>query len=367
MHTRIIFIFTLLLFTKITLDAQVLTPEYLWKLGRVNLEDASSDGKYAAYTVAYYDLNENKGKTNLYTVDLMTNQVKILTDVKGNVSNAQYNKDNRIIYFLLDGILNSINTDGSNLQKISDEEMNGFSLSPDNSKILYCKDVKYDNVLGSELYSDLPKSTVRVADGLMYRHWKSWEDGAYSNIFVADIKDNKISVATNIMKNEPYNSPLAPMGGMEQIAWSVDGKKIAYTCKKMRGTASAISTNSDIYIYDLASAATTNLTKGMMGYDTNPTFSPDGKYIAWNSMERPMFEADRNRIFIADLSTNVKEEVTVGVDREANNVIWANDSKTLYYIGGDKATFQIFAIDIKQKQERELTQGDHDYHSMVLA
>ncbi len=347
-------------------SADRMTPELLWKLGRVALEDVSPDGTMAVYGVTYFTLETNKSARDLYLVPVAGGTPKKLTAFEGSKENARFRPDGKRIGYLRNGLLWEMNPDGSDQLQVSDIEMGAFLYRPDGKGILYVRDIQYDKAV-KDVYPDLPLATGRIIDGLMYRHWKSWQDGAYSNVFWAAYENGCLTgQPTNIM-GEPFDSPLAPMGGVEQLAWSPDGKTIAYTCKKLSGTAAAVSTDSDIYLYDLSTGKTLNLTEGMDGYDMNPAFSPDGRFLAWNSMATPGYEADRNRIFLYDFSKKTKEELSVGQDREFEQPVWAKDGKTVYAVAGDRGTMQIFALDVATQKTARLTTGVYNYDAIAVA
>ncbi len=368
--TTLILICLLLLRYSETNAQERLTPEKLWQLGRIAFYDVSPDGKTALYGITHFDIKENKSNRELYAikVDGSDNGIpKQLTNIPGNENEAQYRKDGKKIGFLLRGNLWEMNPDGSEAKPISDISMNGFKYSPDGKKILFIQDVKYDRTT-SEIYPDLAKSDARIIDGLMYRHWDGWEDGLYSNIFVVDYAEGKLTGTPKNIMGEPFDSPLKPFGGMEQIAFSPNAQFIAYSCKKERGTAATISTNSDIYVYDLLSGKTKNLTIGMNGYDMNPAFSPDGRYLAWESMETPGYESDRHRIFIYDFTTDRKWEVTEGLDRNAANPQWAADGFGIYFNSEEQGTEQIFFVNfMKGGQLRQLSEGQYNFGAFKLA
>jgi dipeptidyl aminopeptidase/acylaminoacyl peptidase len=198
----------------------------------------------------------------------------------------------------------------------------------------------------------------------MYKHWDTWIE-EIPHPFVADFDGEKMSSAKDILEGEPYECPMLPFGGIEQLAWSPDGKTIAYTCRKKTGLEYTLSTNSDIYLYDVESGKTRNLTEGMMGYDINPQFSPDGKTIAWLSMERDGCESDKNRLFTANLETGEKTCMTKDFDYNADAFVWAQDSKTLYIVACVEAKTQLFAVTVDEV--KVITEGAHDYESLALA
>ncbi len=360
--------FTTILFAQTTTSGR-LTPEKLWQLGRVSLYDISPDGKTAVYGVTHFDIEGNKGSADLYAVSTdgsSTGVAKQLTKLEGSESDAQYRPDGQKIGFLHKGKLWEMNPDGSGAKQISDVDMGGFHYSPDGRKILFIQEVNYDKTT-QDLHPDLKKANARVIDDLMYRHWNEWEDGSYSNIFVADYADGTLaSEPVNIM-GEPFDAPLKPFGGMEQIAWNPSGQFIAYTCKKVRGKEYAVSTNSDIYVYDLLTKRTMNLTQGMMGYDMNPAFSPDGRYLAWESMATPGYEADRHRVFIYDFRTKKQWEATAGLDQNATTPQWSADGNRIYFQGGDKGTEQLFYLDLAAgNRVVQVSAGQFNYGPFIL-
>ncbi len=354
-------------FALLTQAQDRLTPEKLWELGRVSLDDISPDGQSLLYGVTYYDLAENKSNRDLYIIPLSGGNARKITAFEGSEGNGKFRPDGKRIGFLYKGQLWEMNPDGSDKMKVSERNMNGFAYSPRSTHILFIDEVNYGKEV-KDIYPDLPKAEARIIDDLMYRHWNQWEDGLKSNIFYIGYADGKLKgEPTNIMEGEAFDSPLMPFGGMEEIAWSADGEHIAYTCKKVNGKDYAVSTNSDIYLYSLKTAKTTNLSASNPGYDKAPLFSPDGKYLLWSSMERAGFEADRNRLILFDLKAQSPRELSAGWDRNANSPQWAADSKSLYFISGEQATEQIFHIKLDQKKPRQVTQGVHNYYDFFVA
>ncbi|MEZ4825620.1 MAG: S9 family peptidase [Bacteroidia bacterium] len=351
----------------------LLTPEKLWELGRVSSDDISPDGKTVVFGITRYNLAENKGNRDLYSVSANGGEIRKITAFEGSESQAKWRPDGRKIGFISSesgtSQLWEMSSDGSNKIQVSNIEggINGFLYSPAGDKILFIKDVKLDSTV-NEIYPDLPLAKARIIDDLMYRHWNQWHDFSYSHIFVADYEEGKITGdPVDIMAGEPYDAPLNPFGGIEQIAWSPNGALIAYTCKKLSGKEYAESTNSEIYLYDLQAEKTTNLTEGMPGYDMEPVFSPDGKFLAWNSMETPGFESDRTRIFVMNIQSLNKVEITEGLDQEANHPQWSSDGKTIFFITGIQATYQLASIEVDGKKYRQITSGDHNYNSFLVS
>ncbi len=365
MKRQFLIIATLLIGFQILAQNQRLSPESLWALGRVSLYDISPNGKTILYGITNYDVQENKGERDLFTIAVKGGNPKQITTMPGSESDAKYRPDGKKIGFLKSGKLWEMNPDGSAPKQISEETMGGFKYSPDGKHILLIRDVKYDKRT-QDLHPDLPKANAKIIDNLMYRHWDDWEDGFYSNVFVVQYEDGKLLGAPKNIMDEPHDSPLKPFGGMEQINWSSDGRFIAYTCKKLRGKDYTVSTNSDIYLYELATGKTTNLSEGMMGYDMEPVFSPDGQYLAWSSMETPGFESDRSRIFIYQFATNQKWEVSKNWDRNAGHLHWTSDSKGLYFTSPEKGTYMMYHVGIHDHNPTQITTGNYNYYDYVM-
>jgi dipeptidyl aminopeptidase/acylaminoacyl peptidase len=361
--------FLLLALAFATFGQSKLTPELLWKLGRVSEAQVSPDGKTILYGVTYYNLEENKGNRDLYTIPVSGGKPVKITDSKGSEYNALWRPDGKKIgYLSSEGGSSQVwemNPDGSNKKQVSDipDGINGFAYSPDMKNILFIKDVKLDSTV-NDLYPDLPKANAMLINDLMYRHWDAWTDFAYSHVCFAsyDTATCKTGTYTDIMKGEKFDSPLTPFGGMEEITWSPDGKLIAYTCKKLHGKEEALSTNSDIYIYNLATKQTTNISDGMPGYDQDPAFSNDGKKIVWSSMKTAGYESDKKRIMLYDFATKQYTDLSEKFGEGSSNFKWDPiDNNIIYFISGTNATFQIFSVNISTKQITQITQGIHDY------
>jgi dipeptidyl aminopeptidase/acylaminoacyl peptidase len=353
------------------LTSNIMTPEVLWSFGRVSEPIVSPDKSTILYGVTYYDIPQNKGNRELYTIGVDGKNPKQITQTKFSEYSAAWTPSGKKIAFMSaeSGSMQlwEMNPDGSGRQQISNIEsgITGFCYSPDGKKMLYTKEVIIDKTI-KDLYPDLPLSSGRIMTDLMYRHWDSWVD-SYSHIFIADFNGSKLSDDLDIMKDEPYESPLKPFGEMEQITWSPDSKVVAYTCRKKKGLEYSLSTNSDIYLYDLGSKKTTNLTEGMMGYDVAPVYSPDGKKIAWQSMERDGYESDKNRLFIYDFDTKAKTDFTKDFDQNAESLVWTDDSKSIYFISDIQATDEIYRLDIADGKITRITEGVHDYTGIIPA
>lgn len=333
------------------------TPELLWKLGRVSEPELSPDGKTVLFGVTFYKLEENKGNRDLFIVPSTGGAMKRLTDTKHNEINAVWRPDGKKIGFISSegGSMQiwEMNPDGSEKNQISNFNggINGFIYSPAMNYILFVSDVKLDKT-ANDIHPDLPLANAKIIDDLMYRHWDDWHDYSYSHIFIVNYNNGSLGIPEDIMDNERYDSPISAFGGMEQITFSPDGNYIAYTCKKLSGKEDAVSTNSDIFLYDIKNKATVNLSETMEGYDFNPSFSPDGTKLIWLSMKTPGFESDKKRIILMDLNTKKVKDNTENFDQSSDNLIWSEDSRKIYFISGINATFQIYSSDINTKYNK---------------
>ncbi len=350
-----------------------LQAEDLWKMGRVDDIKVSPDGNRIIYGVTRYNLEANKGNRDLYLLPVSGGEAVQLTNFEGHELNGLWRPDGQKIGFLSakNGSMQlwEISPDGTGLRQVSDvpDGMNGFAYSPDWKHILYFKDVKLDQT-PQELYPDLPKTNVLIWDDMMYKHWNAWHDYAYSHIFIATYDPaGSAGPGKDIMNGEPYDSPMNPFGGMEQITWSPDGQKIAYVCKKMKGKDYALSTNSEIYLYDLGTGQTTNLSKGIMGYDHDPVFSNDGTKIVWKSMATDGYEADKERMMLLDLKTGQRKDLSENFDQNCSGFAWSDADQMLYFISGIQATYQIYSVDIASGDISQITKGVHDYTSVATA
>ena len=349
----------------------LMTPEALWAFGRVGEVIVSPDGKKVLYNVRYADIAENKSNAELYTMNIDGSQVKQLTKTAKSESSAMFSPDGKHIGFLYPDKAGDqffeMDIDGGNRKQITriDGGIEGFKYSPDGKKILYVKTVKRQNSF-EKLYKGLDKTTGRINEDLMYRHWDEWED-SYPHPFVADFDGKKLQNDVDLLAGTQFESPMRPMGGIEQLTWSPDSKKIAYTCRKKTGKAYAFSTNSDIYLYDLSAKTTENLSQGMMGYDVNPVFSSDGKKIAWESMEHDGYESDKSRLVVYDFTTKSVKDYTRNFDQNAHNLCWSKDNSQIFFISPWHGVEDIYALTLSTDTIRRLTNGVHDYLSIDLA
>ncbi len=359
-------IFTFQMITTAKAQSKTYTPELLWQLGRLNNVRVSPDNQTLLFSITYYDVEANKGNTDLYILPVKGGNMKKITDTPLSEQNPCWTPDGKKIGYIFEDQVWEMNPDGTDKKQVSKVEggITGFIYDPSMKRILYIKDIKIDKST-YDIYPDLPKADAKIIDNLMYRHWNVWEDGSYSHIFVADYPG--FQNAADIMEGEPYDAPMYPGGSLDEINFSPDGKKVVYACKKLTGKEYAISTNSDIYLYDIEKQTTQNLSEPNKGYDLNPVFSSDGNYLVWGSMKTSGYESDKLRIILYDFQNNTKYDYSSQFEESASNFVFSADSKKIFFISGINATYQIFELDIKNKEIKQLTQGKHDYKSVSTA
>ena len=368
-----------------------MTPEALWAMGRIGGAAASPDGKTVAYQVGYYSVKQNKSHQMLYTQTADGKQQTVLTTSAKSETDPAWIEGGKRIAFLTDGQLWSMAPDGTDRRQLtkSDIDIEGFKFSPDGKKVILIKSLPYHESIKKNP-EDLPLATGRLVTDLNYRHWDHYVE-SIPHPFVANVIEQGVDEGVDMLKDEPYECPMAPFGGVEQLNWSPDSKFVAYTCRKKTGVNYAVSTDSDIYLYDIATGNTRNLckpanykpidfdpTKTMktqainhqkedmnMGYDVNPKFSPDGRYIAWQSMARDGYESDRNRLCVYTLADGTKNYVTETFDSNVDDFCWANDSRTLYFIGVWHACENLYQTNLRG-EVKQLTDDWADFGSVQL-
>lgn len=354
----------------IKIENGLMTPEVLWSMGRVGGISVSPDGKDVLYGVQYYSIPQNKSNRDLYLVPVKGGASVQLTKTAIGEQEAVWSADGTEIYFLSSESGSSqlwkMRKDGKKQSQLTmyASDIDAFSLSPDQSKILFISQVQYGKRV-RDIYPDLPLSSGKVVDDLMYKHWDEWVE-TIPHPFVADLTKKGLENVVDILGGQPYESPMKPWGGIEQLAWSPDGKSIAYTCRKKTGKEYALSTNSDIYLYTLETKATKNLTEGMMGYDTNPVFSPNGQFIAFQSMARDGYEADRDRLFIHDLKNGNNRCLSDSLDGDVSSACWTKDGRKIYFLSALQAVTQIFSADLETASVKQVTDGMHDFESIAM-
>ena len=319
----------------------MLTPEVLEALGRIGEYAVSPDGKTVVFTLAYEDIQENRSNAEIYRMNIDGSDMKRLTTTAGSESNLQWIENGERIAFLGKDSdsgkiqIFSIDPNGSGRKRHSnvEEGVDCFVISPDGTKVIYASQIKDFNKNDENLFEGLPKTTGRLVDDLMYKHWDEWVT-SIPHPFLADFSaSSEISDAKDIMEGEPYECPMKPFGAAESFAWNPDSKSLVYVSRKLKGQDYAFSTNSDIYLYDLASGKTTNLTEGNPGYDTDPVFSPDGTRLAWLSMATAKFESDKKRLMVLNLSDKSKKDLTENWDYWPEGIAWDTDGKSIVFNG----------------------------------
>lgn len=378
--------------SNITLQSDLMTPEALWAMGRIGTAQASPDGKHIIYQVGYYSVKQNKGHQVIYIMDSDGKNNKMLTTSAKSETDAVWIKDGQKIAFLCDGQIWEMNPDGSGRKQLTNDKtgIDGFKFSPDEKYVILIKQIPYHGII-KEKPEDLPLTTGRVITDMNYRHWDEYVE-SIPHPYLAEVTSNGIGEGTDIMKGEPYECPVKPFGGAEQLAWSTDSKTIAYTSRKKTGINYAISTDTDIYLYNIESKQTVNIckpanykepeinmTKSMKnqavnseenlknnpGYDVNPKFSPNGQYVAWLSMARNGYESDRNRLCVYNLKTGEKTYTTEAFDSNVDDFCWSADSKTLYFLGIWHGCENIYQTNLKGNV-MQLTDGWNDYGSVQM-
>lgn len=324
-------IFFLACFICINSYAQnLMTPELLWKLGRVSVLGISKDKQFVLYDVSTPNVEDNKSIHKTYKIS-----------INGGNAEEINNKDSFLV---------------------------NEKISPDGKYIISDSSVKVMNVYGSDFYADLPKSNAQIYTSLDYRHWDTWEDGKFDHVFVSSYSNRQATNSKDIMKDEPYDCPQKPFGGDEDFIWNPDSKHVLYCTKKKFGTAYAISTNTDLYEYDVENRTTKNLTEGMMGYDVNPSYNKKGE-LAWLSQKREGYEADKQDIVVSDGVS--KQNLTQQRDDiHVESFKWSDDNKTIFFIAPIDGTLQLFKVNYPGKTRiaavvEQITKGDFDVASIV--
>lgn len=348
------------------------TPEILELLCRVTDPQISPDGKRVLYGIQAESIEENKSNRELWVMDLDGSKPTRLTTTACSEQGAVWLDDNTIAFIAKEGDnapqVFTMGIDGSARKAITEMEkgVEAFRFAPDGKHIALVSTVKAFNS-AKDKYPDLDKASGRLIDDLMYKHWDEWVE-EIPHIFVAETgKAINDSTAIDLLAGEPFEAPMRPFGGVESFDWSKDSKKLVYVSRKKTGKEYSLSTNSDLYEYDLEKKSTRNLTEGMMGYDTAPLFSHDGTKLAWLSMEHDGYESDKNRIFVMDLATGEKTDVTADWDYSVDQIAWSLDDSTIYFLAPYQGTEPIFALDIATKAVTIIDEGMYDYAALAIA
>ena len=374
--------------TDAEIAAGVLTPEVMWKMSRAGGAALSPDGRTLLYQQTDYSMAENRGVTTLHTEALDTKQVADLTDGSSNNLAARWSADGKTIYFLSDrsGSMQvwAMDASGGNVRRLSDfdRDVEGFGISPRGDKAWYVQCIPVAARRSSEIHKDMDKSKARIYDDLMVRHWDYWDEGEHMHLFVGDFGPEGMKPGVDIIgADAAWDVPLAPYFDMAEIAWNHAGTMLAYTCKPLTGTAYAVSTDSDIFVYDVASGLTQNICKptnvntgekigalsdNLPGYDKYPVWSPDDRKIAFLSQRRAGNESDKSRLFLYDCATAEMCDLTEDFDYNAMNVVWENNDR-IWFIAPIEATHQICRVETVDGEVEVVTRGDHDITAFTMA
>lgn len=346
---------------------EVLTPEKLWELGRVSAEGLSPDGKSLIFGVSNYNILENTTEKDLFFVDIDGGEPRPFSQRKGAETVVEIKNDGEVIYNYK-GQLWSKSLIGEEAKQLTNFEggLENVKFSPDRKWILFSRSVLVNKYHSSDKYTDLTKSNVYIYDDLDYRHWDTFNKGEFNHLFVASYNDGNIGEAVDLLEGLPYYSPQAPFGGSEDFTWAPDSKSVLYVSKKKFGKEYAKSTNTDIYRYDLQSRQTNNITEGMNGYDTNPSYNNSGTKLSWLSMKTDGYEADKNDLIVFDRAAKKRVNLTEKWDGTVNTYFWSKNGRKLYFTAPTKGTVQLFEVDaVAGSTVKQLSEGQFDINEIV--
>ena len=356
----------------VTVENGRFTPEVMWSLGKMGEYAVSPDGSRVVYANTYYDIASNKGNAELYIIptnEAQTDPVR-LTNTNQSEFNPVWQDDNTLLFARGNDIVKMVvESRAETVVATLENGLEGFKLSPDGKQIVYISDIavkRPDHI--QKLYAGLDQTTGRINEDLMYRHWDSWVD-EYPHIYVAPYENGTLQLdnAKDVLgADNAYECPMRPWGGVEQFNFSPDGSRIAYTCRKKTGKEYSLSTNSDIYVYTIATGETVNISEGIMGYDQNPVFSHDGKKIAWESMEHDGYESDKLRLMVLDFATGQRTDYTEAFDYGVSGISWTNDDSELLAVAMYRGMNEIFAFNVGSKAIRQVTKAQHDINGFAL-
>jgi dipeptidyl aminopeptidase/acylaminoacyl peptidase len=362
---------------------QVMTPELLWRLGRVSIDDISADGSTTIYGITRYDLMENKGQRDLYLINTQTREPRLLLDLEKSASNAKFILNGSRIGFEMGGQYYSVKPDGSDLQQHTSIEGGIFAVkihevSAREFTLIFGKQIQVRPSVKDQ-YPGLKHADVRIIDDLMYRHWDSWKDENVNHLCLTKVTLNAPATDRfeDLQENSQFDTPQVPFGGSEDFDISPDGRFLVYSTKKLIGKEFATSTNTDIFLYDLEKRTEKNLSFDLPGYDQHPVFSPTGKWIAWSSMARDGFESDVNDIVLYELATgnrtHLLEAAGLYDTHTFQHMQWGPDDKTLFAQIPTQGTNQLVQIDIKSLKQgkekialKQITSGNHNFGSLAF-
>ena len=344
--------------TPFLMNAQnVMTPETLWTLNKIGVTAVSPDQSSLIYSVGKVDLKTEK--TNKKNFFFNINNASATNFDLGKKSIVQWDK-NGLYATEGDKIYLSKDAGKTWAEFYTIGEVDNIVISPDGKKIAFSKQVLVEKNLGKDKYSDVPKTTAHIYTDLNHRHWDYFNEGKYNHVFVVNTSES-VDKAKDLLEGKTWDSPQRPFGGTEDFIWSPDSSQLLYVTKPLNGAEYAKSTNTDIFAYDLSLGTTKNLTEGLMGYDVNPKFSPDGKKLLWQSMAREGYEADKNDIIVMDWKTGARNNMTGTWDESVTGTtFWSADSKNIFFNAAFRGTQQLFSVDLKNAKVKQITKGDFD-------
>lgn len=341
---------------------QVMTPETLWTLNKIGVSAVSPDQSSLIYNVGTVDLKTEKtNRKNFFLNTLNGNATALDLGKKSPVQwdkNGLYAKEGDVIHLSKDG-----GKTWTEFYTIADAD--NIVISPDGKKIAFSREVLVEKLLGKDKYSDVPNTTAHIYTDLNHRHWDYFNEGKYNHVFVVKTSE-KADQAKDLLEGKPWDTPQRPFGGSEDFVWSPDSEELIYVTKPLSGVEYAKSTNTDLFAYHVAKGTTRNLTESNKGYDVNPKFSPDGKSLSWQSMEREGYEADKNNLKKMDWKSGIVSNLTEGwSDSVTGDTYWSTDSKMLYFTAAYRGTKQLFSVNPKTGKVSQITKGDFDVNEIV--
>ena len=345
---------------------QQMTPELLLTLPRVGSYALAPSGKQVVYNVSQPSIQDNNSRTSIYLINSDgTGRTELTAPSSSSEYTPRWSRDGKQIYFMRgtdQGMQLFARTlsDGAERQLTAiDGGIVDYLFSPDETTLLYVQDIKARPVV-TDVYPDLDKADARIIEDLMYKHWDEWVS-TMPHPFIAKVTAQPITEGLDLLAGEPYEAPMRPFNGIEDIAFSPDGNLIAYACRKKTGLEYSLSTNSDIYLYNVTTGETTNVSEGIMGYDTNPVFSPDGRSLIWIGMERDGYESDLQVMYLYDLAKKQYRPLTADFEYNIANPTWSADSKTIYFITCREALTHLYSYQLSNGKIKQITDGQYDY------
>jgi dipeptidyl aminopeptidase/acylaminoacyl peptidase len=348
--------FLLILFIS-SINAQTkraMTVEDLWTMKRIGAYDVSPDGKTIAFAVTSYNIEANKGNTDIWLIDSDGKNLRPLKNSEGNENEPKFSPDGRKIAFTKDGQIWLCDIDGNNETQLTNfySGASGMVWSPDGNRILFTSSVDPD-CLNEDCNKEIDKAEennkvkAKIITELMYRSWNDWRGRKRSHLFIYDLNLKKYVDLTLKSKSDV---PPIDLGSDQDYTFSPDGSEIAFTMNPDRVV--AMSTNNDIFIIDAKNIEPDEQIQMKcisvsLGNDNQPVYSPDGKYIAFRSMARAGFEADKQDIILYNRSNGQLRNLTEKLDLSAGQILWSPDGKYIYSDAANEIYNSIYRLDVK--------------------